>query len=127
MCSFTAMGGPLRAYTPYGPDPAQSKQVPEPLSDLLGTYSIDHRVQGRGHHHIQVSQKDVDVAGHRVAAETVGQEREESGCVEESDDTGMGPTGTQGFAAGTVGRQATDSTENEGIGSGDEPEVQCWG
>lgn len=56
MCSFTAMGGPLRAHTPYGPDPAQSKQVPEPLSDLLGTYSIDHRVQGRGHHHIQVSQ-----------------------------------------------------------------------
>lgn len=61
------------------------------------------------------------MAGHCVVAETVSQEREEGGCVKESDDTGMHPTGTQGFAAGTVGWQATHSTENEGLGSSNEP------
>lgn len=67
--------------------------MPEPLSDLLGPYSIDHRVKGWGHHHIEVSQEDVDMAGHRVAAETVSQEREEGGRVEESDDAGVCSTG----------------------------------
>ena len=61
------------------------------------------------------------MTGHCVAAKTVSQEREEGRGVEKSDDAGMRPTGTQGFAAGTMGWQATYSTENEGIGSSNEP------
>lgn len=61
------------------------------------------------------------MAGHRVAAKKVSQEREDS------DDAGGRPPGAQGFAAGTVGRQATHSAENEGVGSSDEPQVQGRG
>lgn len=89
--------------------------MPEPLSNLLGPRPVDHGVEGRGHHHVEVSQQDVDVAGHRVAAETVSQEGEEGRCVEESDDTSMG------LAAGPMGWQATDSLEDEGVGSTCEP------
>lgn len=60
------------------------------------------------------------MAGHHVAAKTVSQE-EESGCVEEGDDTGMGPAGAQGLVPGAVGGQVTDHVEDEGVGSTYEP------
>ena len=89
-CSFDPGGGSPRAHTPHWSCPAEPKQAPEPLSDLLGLHSVDHGGEGRGHHHVGVRQEDVDVAGHRVAAETVSQE-EEGGCAEEGDDTGGAP------------------------------------
>lgn len=119
-CSFVPGGGPLRAHIPHWSCPAEPKQVPEPLSDLLGPHSVDHGVEGRGHHHVEVSQGHVDVARHHVAAKTVSQE-EESGCVEEGDDTGMGPAGAQGLVQGAVGGQVTDHVEDEGVGSTYEP------
>lgn len=63
----------------------------------------------------------MDVAGHRVAAEAVSQEGEEGGCVEEGDDTGVGPSGAQGLAPGAMGGQVTDRAEDEGVGSTYEP------
>lgn len=114
-CSFIPRGRPSQAPPPHCPRPAEPKQVPEPLSNLLGLRPVDHGVEGRGHHHVEVSQQDVDVAGHCVAAETVSQEGEEGRCVEESDDTSMG------LAAGPMGWQATDSLEDEGVGSTCEP------
>lgn len=120
-CSFVPGGGPLRAHIPHRSCPAEPKQAPEPLRDLLGPHSVDHGIEGRGHHHVEVSQEDMDVAGHRVAAEAVSQEGEEGGCVEEGDDTGVGPAGAQGLAPGALGGQVTDRAEDEGVGSTYEP------
>ena len=50
----------------------------------------------------------MDVAGNCVVAKTVSQKGKESRCVEENNDTSMGPTCTQGLVAGTGGWQATD-------------------
>lgn len=63
------------------------------------------------------------MAGHCVVAKTVNQE-EEGRLVEESDDPCMGPTGTQGLLAGTMGWQPIVSTKNEVIGSTYEPYIQ---
>lgn len=121
MSSFISMGGSLKAHIPHCPCPAEPKQMPEALSNLLGPNSTDHMVKSRGNHYEEICQLDVDMAGHCVVVKTVNQEGEEGRCVEQSHDTCMGPTGTQGLVTGTMGWQAINSMKNESIGNAYEP------
>jgi hypothetical protein len=53
----------------------------------------------------------------------MGKDGEKGRCVKHEDDTNMGTTGAKGLLACTMGREAKNSTENEGVRDSNENHI----
>ena len=91
------------------------------LSDLLGPYPIDDRVEGRWKYHIDVGNKNVDVRGYFLT-KSMSEEREERGCVENQHDCSMGATSAQCLVTCILGFEVENGMKDVPIGDSNQYE-----
>lgn len=97
--------------------------------NLLGSDSIDDRVEHWWNHYIQIGQKDMDVVGN-ILAKTMCQKREEGWGVKSQNYTDMGATGAERLEPGLMGGEMENGTENLDIGQRNGHDVKpqdCYG
>lgn len=58
------------------------------LTNLLCPHTIDNRIEGRWHNHIEIGNQDVDIT-RNFFAKSVGEEGEERRCIENTHDPDM--------------------------------------
>jgi hypothetical protein len=103
------------------------KEFSKSALNLLGSSSIDNRIEYRRHQHVQVSQEDVHMLGNLIVTKAVGEEGEEGRDIENKDDTNVGATGAQRLVLGITGWETKDSMENKAIGDGNEDGIKTHG
>ena len=85
------------------------------LSDLLGPYPVDNRVEGGWKNDVDVGNKNVDIRGYFLA-KSVSEEGEERRCIENKHDSSMGATSAQCLVTGIWGFEVEYSMEYVAIG-----------
>ena len=87
------------------------KYSESPFTDLLGPNSIDDRVQHWWNNYIEISQKNMNIAGN-ISAKTVCHKRKKSWDIKGQNYTDVGTTGAERLEPGLMGGEMENSTEN---------------
>ena len=94
--------------------PGRKERRNDFVSDLLGLYSIDDRVEGRWDDNIEVGKHNVKSL-RDIVSKAMCKDRKERWYIEHEDDTDVETTGAQGLLASILRRDAKYSTEGEDV------------